>query len=886
MSNDTARTSLATWVVIAAALTATTGLGFVLVRSVPMALAPPSAARGRVFETARQPGVQATVKAGTVSVQRYLPAPAFALEGSQTLDPRLPPGPFTAELQVTIDPGPVRRARIGAEVQGGTLSIERRGTPLVTADAAAQAATVMSEPVYLPGRLVTFVYRFEANGGGPVRLHALWRPQHAQVDLPLPADGAPLLSSAADQGLVLVQRLNCVACHDAGEHERLLSVSPAPRLERVGERVRPGWIRSWLRDPGAVKRGATMPALFGPSPTPDHEQEIEDLVHLLVSFGGPMDPASAESDVELLDTGRLLYERVGCVACHGPDGTGGSTASHVSLGPLASKTTPDQLAAFLRDPVALRPSGRMPSLRLTELESASIASFLIQRDRQRWGTPEPHDFELDPQRVQRGRDVFAARGCADCHELGAPRPPIESTLSAPSLAALVGSRAGCLAEPPLPGVPDFHLDARQRSVIVAFLETLGRWAGSDVPHMELAATLDRLRCTACHVFHGAGGVTPEIDRFFTVTREADLGDEGRIPPDLSHVGARLNQSWLRAVLENGGVARPYMGARMPQYGADNVGRLGPLFADAAGIRGGVPDDGPGVDGEHAEIGRLLVGDGGFNCILCHSIAGRASANLPGPDLVQMVERLRWTFFSQWLHDPKQIRPGTRMPTFFSEGRSGLSPLDGVAADQIAAMWGYLSQGEFLPLPDGLGSTSGIAAYQIDVGDVPVVMRTFMSGVGTRAIACGYPQRIHCAFDAERCRLRMVWVGRFLNAAGSWAARGGSETDPEQEPVWIAADRDLFTGPAGETLVPRFRGYELDEQRRPIFIYDLYDGPTVYRVSEQPIPGHRGGEPSLSRRFVVEGPAGGTLRVASDDGDDRVVRLGDDGGAGFTLEVTW
>ena len=98
--------------------------------------------------------------------------------------------------------------------------------------------------------------------------------------------------------------------------------------------------------------------------------------------------------------------------------------------------TVDALAAFLEDPVHLRPSGRMPSSRLTATEAGAIAAFLIQHDRAASGSVEPVAFSLDAARVRRGRAAFAARGCANCHDLGPDRQPIATTLRAPSLERL------------------------------------------------------------------------------------------------------------------------------------------------------------------------------------------------------------------------------------------------------------------------------------------------------------------------------------------------------------------------------------------------------------------------------------------------------------------
>jgi mono/diheme cytochrome c family protein len=471
-------------------------------------------------------------------------------------------------------------------------------------------------------------------------------------------------------------------------------------------------------------------------------------------------------------------------------------------------------------------------------------------------------------------------------------------MQATALERLGTAPGGCLAEDPPPGVPAFGLDAGDRAAIGAFLQTLGSWRSRDAPILDLAADIERFSCTRCHDVSGVGGPPAELDRYFTTLSEVDAGDEGRIPPSLGGVGARLTPLWLNQVLCESGIARPYMATRMPQFGAANVGHLGPLLTKAAGasLPAGARDDGPSVDDQVAEIGRRLTGATGFNCIQCHSIAGRASTNLPGPDLVDMPERLRYGFFSQWLHDPRQIRPGTRMPTFFYGGRSGLEDLDGNADDQIAAIWGYLSQGDHLALPDGLADPGD---FQVQVLDEPVVLRTFMKDTGGRAIACGFPERIHFAFDAGRCRVLQVWTGRFLNAAGVWAARGGSETDPDQAPVWVNPDTDVITLEALSSDVPpsrRFRGYRFDTLRRPTFQYEITSGDTVVHVSESPVPTWTDGRPSLQRRFELDGPPGGRFIVhaaghrfleTGETTDEPVGRTLDaNGTARFTLELTW
>ncbi len=899
----TGHTSLVSWLVIAIALTVTIAVTVFLFRVVPAAFVPVSAVASEAADVFRPvgPGVHARIVAGDVQVERRLPSLSLALRPGQVLDPRLPAGPFSAEFVVRFDPGRVRRARLGAVIEGGTLSIERRGKVLLTADGDTGAPVMMREPVFLPGREVTFTYRLRCDGDGPVRLQALWRPDGASIDLPLPSVGGGLLAGPVEVGYALLQRLNCVACHRSTDPalQARLAVTPAPLLGQVGTRVRPGWLRRWLADPAGVKSGVAMPALF--RPVAAAAEDIEDLTHFLVSLGGPIAEDIEPPAAAMADTGNMFYHRVGCVACHGPLDGGAVTLAardRTPLGPLAEKTTVGALAAFLKDPVRVRPSGRMPSMGLTDLESLAVSAFLIRHDRASSGTPDASTFTPDAIRSQRGRKLFTARGCANCHEMGPDAQPVVSTLQAPALERLGAAPGGCMAADPPPGVPAFGLDAGDRAAIGAFLQALGSWRTINAPILDLAADIERFSCMRCHDFHGVGGPPAELDGYFVTLSDVDAGDEGRLPPPLGGVGARLTPLWLNTVLCEAGVARSYMATRMPQFGEANVGGLGPLFAAAAGasVPVGARDDGPSVDDEVAEIGRRLTGATGFNCIQCHSIAGRASTNLPGPDLVDMPERLRYGFFSQWMHDPRQIRPGTRMPTFFYGGRSGLPALGGNADDQIAAIWGYLSQGDHLALPDGLADPGD---FQVEVLDEPVVLRTFMKDTGGRAIACGFPERIHFAFDAGRCRVRQVWTGRFLNAAGVWAARGGSETDPDQAPVWVDPGTDVITLTAsgGDTPpVHRFRGYRFDTLRRPTFHYELIAGDAVVHVSESPVPIWTDGRPSLQRRFELDGPPGRRFVVhaaghrfldTGESADEPVDRSLDGNGiARFTLELTW
>ncbi len=82
--------------------------------------------------------------------------------------------------------------------------------------------------------------------------------------------------------------------------------------------------------------------------------------------------------------GKAIYARSACVGCHtirgvsagvlGPDLTHFGSRTTLAAGTLPN--TPDAVAAWLRDPAALKPGAKMPGLGLTEAEARAVAAYL------------------------------------------------------------------------------------------------------------------------------------------------------------------------------------------------------------------------------------------------------------------------------------------------------------------------------------------------------------------------------------------------------------------------------------------------------------------------------------------------------------------------------
>ncbi|MBM3847347.1 MAG: hypothetical protein FJ405_13830 [Verrucomicrobia bacterium] len=371
--------------------------------------------------------------------------------------------------------------------------------------------------------------------------------------------------------------------------------------------------------------------------------------------------------------------------------------------------------------------------------------------------------------------------------------------------------------------PRFDLNAEQRSWITQALPRAEHPQLDDPQRIN--KTLVTFNCIACHERTGVGGIAPDRHALFTSTQPS-LGDQGRLPPPLTHVGAKLTTHWLAEVLLRGKRQRDYMDAAMPQFGEANVGHLVELFGKVDTLESaGVPQVASAEDSKKA--GHEMVGSGGLSCIACHEFNGQKSGEVSALDLAQLTGRLKKNWFHLYLREPSRFHPTVIMPTYWPDGVAARADiLGGDAGQQIEALWTYLEDGPRAKKPVGLSRQSN----ELRVGDVTEMCRG-QSPVGYRGIGVGYPERIHLAFDAGEMALRQLWKGEFASVdSGSFRPRG---TDSISFPPGIPFhrlksldDHWPYKGKANH-LFPQdhgyqFRGYHLDAARRPTLLYDYGD----------------------------------------------------------------
>jgi mono/diheme cytochrome c family protein len=630
----------------------------------------------------------------------------------------------------------------------------------------------------------------------------------------------------AEGGLILLNELNCVACHAPPDalKERLTG-RPGTVLEGVGSRLAPVDLELFIRNPRFVKQDTVMPSLFaGPDRDPD---EVEALKHFLFSLKSDTEPLGEAGDI---DAGRRLYHRIGCVACHAPevgyrpeDLPEGAEIELTGLPSvpmnLADKYEAAELARFLMDPHATRPSGRMPAFKLSEKEAADLAAYLKAGPKPDLppvlaAQIEADDvFTLDPAKAAVGRELFASRNCIACHQ-PAPDGIAAEPRGAKPLAELKADpaqRTGCLAERPAGGpVPAYFLDEVQKKAIETALARLTNFGPLDSAG-RIDWTMTTLNCYACHERGGKGAPETAREPYFAVNDVGALsiGRWGNIPPPLDLVGRKLTDDWFdRILLRRGGdgEVRRYLEARMPLYREE---ALRPLVDDmkAADVRDpAIEIDVSGLPKhQRAPFGRDLLGIKGLGCVNCHGLKGQRAIGAQVIDLTLTTQRLQPAYFKELLLDPQTTQPGTLMPPIFT-GRPR-------ADEEIEQIWTYLKEIDQNRLPDGLLRAEDFELKPEKAGR-PIVFRTFLEGVGTEAVAVGFPEGLHAAFDSRECRWRIAWRGRFLDAMSTWDDRFCAPASPLGGEVTDLSD--TFPAPTAEA---EFLGFRLDEAGVPTFLYE-------------------------------------------------------------------
>ena len=678
---------------------------------------------------------------------------------------------------------------------------------------------------------------------------------------------------AVNRGEMLFHSVGCVACHDP----RPVDGSPVPKLTAsisLGVPSRkfalPG-LTKFLEDPLAVRPGARMPHL-GLGPT-EAKEIASFLLNDLEMVSGLQFMVVKGSFDKLPDFGKLQPAEIGEAdgfhvnVTKSKDNFAIRFDGHVELpadGDYEFFTKSDDGSRLsiggkvVVDSDGIHaPSEKSGKIKLTkgvhivsveyfeasggeELtvqvkipgkgERQDLSSFVTIPKKPEVATNKVEPFKIDAALAAKGKELFTSLGCASCHQLKLNGEAVATKLAAKPLNQLQGN-GGCLASQPVAKTAYYALSEPQQKALVAAISSAKQnpaaLAKNDLVHRQMT----QFNCYACHARGEIGGADDGHAGLFKATTP-EMGDEGRLPPPLTGVGAKLQPEWLKQMVDQGTKERPYMLTRMPKFGVAN---LTGLLTEIVSLDKATLKAAPKVASDSADevkklkaAGKKLVGTQGFGCIKCHVFGDKKVPGIQAMSMTTMAKRLNPDWFHHYVINPQAFRPGTRMPTAWPDGKTTLpAVLEGSTDKQAHAVWQYLIDGDKASPPVGLTQ----AAIELIAYDEAVMYRNFIDGSGPRAIGVGYPEKLNLAFDANNLRLALLWQNSFIDASKHWVGRGPGYQAPLGDNIIKLPDVVSFATLADEKaewpkakakeLGYQFKGYRLVESAlRPIFMYSV------------------------------------------------------------------
>jgi mono/diheme cytochrome c family protein len=433
------------------------------------------------------------------------------------------------------------------------------------------------------------------------------------------------------------------------------------------------------------------------------EAEAEALTAFLSTLRQPEDAQQRPivippSTPEMIAQGKQRIIEAGCVSCHSiagipvpgffaPERRGGD------LRAIARKVQAAWLVQFFQHRAAVQPASRMPIYHFTDAEAQSIVAYLMAQESEAVPTQDDLVVSSSPDAVAAGKKLVLRYNCVGCHEIPGietsnPGPPLMDIGDRPVSKLDFGTNpkgAGrslptwLFAKVMTPRtfretlwMPSFRLTMPQTKALVTFL--LGQVATDlpatyqagpqtpahpprSIPGGRVGALLQTYQCLQCHTIAGQGG---------------------RLGPDLTFEGSKVQKDWLLQYLQNPVPLRPLLQARMPNVGmAKSEAAVLAEYMTLALVDARLP---PApvtllpLTAREQRQGTRLFGRK-YGCNACHQLGGEGGR--VGPDLTDVAKRLRPEWLRRYVQRPRELVPDTLMPDL------------GLSADEADVLARYL-----------------------------------------------------------------------------------------------------------------------------------------------------------------------------------------------------
>jgi cytochrome c2 len=462
---------------------------------------------------------------------------------------------------------------------------------------------------------------------------------------------APPKGDAA-RGKMLFESVGCQGCHitEPGAERHVMDGwrQHGPNLIGLSEKVTPGWLAAWLKNPKGYNPETRMPNLRLA------DDEIADLVAYLMSrpvqpeFKASHAPKADEGERDALVTdyltqtrsvvdakadlakmsahdkdlfvGEKIIANYGCYACHNIPGFEKAKPIGVELSEWGNKPVHLLDFGFLH-----LPHTRADWLAQKVSDPRSFDREKVKTFQEKLKMPQ---FSLSPAEVEAVQTAI----------LGMQKDDMSDALVA---------RGAARAE----------VEAGRRIV-------------------------KDYNCQGCHILEDKGGAIREA-------MTANGIDLAMAPPIIRGEGAKVQSEWLFSFLHGPrtGQIRPWLQVRMPTFpfSTDQINALTAYFATEDKARYPFEDRVASLDPRSRAAGAATFTS--LKCAQCHPTSqdafaqalkeGKTPADL-APILAAAHTRLRYDWIADWIKRPDEWMPGTRMPTNFPkmDDKSGarMSPL--------------------------------------------------------------------------------------------------------------------------------------------------------------------------------------------------------------------
>ncbi len=362
----------------------------------------------------------------------------------------------------------------------------------------------------------------------------------------------------------------CASCHAVQNAAgNVVGGDVAPELTRIGNKVKPEWLREWLRNPRIYDSETAMP----------HYRFTDQQVSLLTAFLGNKTDSDLLANVHLdaptpqqIAHGKILVTEYGCASCHEISGIkksdnfapelthiGSKPITQISFLPGMPHTVPDYISSKIRQPRSFGSALKMPQYTFAPAQIDALTTELLSL------TDRAHDLPLaltvpakPPSKYHpagKTGQLMADLACFSCHAINgrggdmAPDLTWEGSSVQRQWLQEFLKNPNTLRPALIRRMPKFNLSDSEITELTDYIMTVYQTPAFDRDSMPTSgyppAQVEQGRqlfyskyaCQSCHI------IDTKVDK-------------GYIGPTLTQVGSRLNAAWIYHWLKDPQTMRP------------------------------------------------------------------------------------------------------------------------------------------------------------------------------------------------------------------------------------------------------------------------------------------------------------------------------------------